>query len=597
MLSRLVVLNGPSEGQVLAFAERLTIGRHQGNGLVLKDPSLSRHHLELIPSADGCLLRDLGSRHGTFINEQPVGERSLRHGDSIHIGNSLLLYLTEPEARTPEATVGSTLALPLAEAAAAFWRSAGASPAQQALTGLARGLLATRDLERVGDVVAAALAPALPSRLLALAHLDPASGDWRWLFPRPLAPLAAKQAVTLLEQFPDQDQARLCLLDDGGVKSTALVAPLLAHGRQVGGLVLLRGEDGFAPPDLELASAAAGLAALAIENVELSSWRLPPAPSAGDHGLLGESPPIQKLRGLIERVARADAAVLLRGESGSGKELVARAVHRASPRAAGPWVVVNCATLAENLLESELFGHEKGAFTGALARRLGKFETASGGTLFLDEIAEIPLALQAKLLRALQEKEIERIGGSRPIAVDVRVVAASHRDLAKMCRAGTFREDLYYRLDVVSLELPPLRERGEDIPLLARHFARQSAQRLGRPLLGLAPEARAALLAYPWPGNVRQLANAVERAAVLGDGELIRLEDLPDEIAMAAGQPAGAFQSQVAEAKKQSILLAWRESGCDYQLAAEKLGIHVNSLHRLVRQLGLKDALIPPKRA
>jgi DNA-binding NtrC family response regulator len=597
MLSRLVLLNGPGEGQLRTFAERLTIGRHQDNGLVLKDPALSRHHLELLPSAEGCRLRDLGSRHGSFVNQKPVSERWLEHGDSIQIGNSLLLYLNDQaEPKGAEATVGSTFELPVGEAAAAFWKAAagGESPSQRALIELARGLLGLFGLGEVGRALAAAVGPPLPARLVAVVHLDPASGEWHWLYPAEIAPADASRVQALLEQFLDQVEARLCLVGE----EAALLAPLFARGRQVGGLVLLRGgapAAGFTPADLELASAAAGLAALAIENIELSQWRLPAGPEQSaerkDHGLLGESAAIKKLRGLIERVARADSAVLLHGESGSGKELVARAIHRASGRSGGPWVVVNCATLTENLLESELFGHEKGAFTGALQRRLGKFESASGGTLFLDEIAEIPLGLQAKLLRVLQEGEIERIGGGRPIAVDVRVIAASHRDLARMCQAGAFREDLFYRLNVVGLELPPLRERPEDIPLLAQFFARESARRLGRPLLGLAAEARAALLAYAWPGNVRQLANVIERAAVLGDGQVIRLEDLPDEIVESGGQPAGAFQSQVAEAKKQSILLAWRESGGDYQKTAEKLGIHLNSLHRLVRQLNLKPAL------
>ncbi len=447
MLSRLVVLNGRSEGQVHTFAERMTIGRHRNNGLVLEDSTLSRHHVELIPGAEGCVLRDLGSRHGTFVNQKRVSERVLQHGDSIQIGSSMLLYLRGgEEPQTGAGSLGSTFEMPL---------SAG-------------------NPETIGNA----------------------------------------------------------------------------------------------------------------ETGEATS-------SSNDHGLLGDSAAIVRLRALIDRVARADAAVLLHGESGSGKELVARAIHRASRRAAGPWVVVNCATLTENLLESELFGHEKGAFTGAAQRRLGKFEIASKGTLFLDEIAEIPLALQAKLLRALQEGEIERLGGDKPIQIDVRVIAASHRDLAKMCQAGTFREDLYYRLNVVALGLPPLRERSGDVVLLAKHFARECAERLGLPQLELAAEARDALLAFPWPGNVRQLANVIERAAVLGDGRTIRREDLPDEVLAASSENAGAFQKEVVEAKKQSILMAWRESGNDYQKTAELLGIHVNSLHRLVRQLDLKSLLFP----
>jgi len=314
-----------------------------------------------------------------------------------------------------------------------------------------------------------------------------------------------------------------------------------------------------------------------------------------DHDLIGESPRMREIGRLIARVAPTDATVLILGESGTGKELVARALHRGSRRTDRPFVAINCATLSETLLESELFGHEKGAFTGALSRKIGKFEVADRGTLFLDEIGEIPTALQAKLLRVLQERELERLGGTRPIRVDVRVIAATNRDLDKALKEGTFREDLYYRLNVISLTLPPLRERREDVPLLASHFAALFGRKLGRPVLGFTPEARACLLRYPWPGNVRELANAVERAVVLGEGELIQPEDLPEtvlETVPAAGRvPVTRYHDTLNEAKKRLILSAIEQAGGNVTKAAELLGLHPNYLHRLVSNLGLRDRI------
>jgi DNA-binding NtrC family response regulator len=227
---------------------------------------------------------------------------------------------------------------------------------------------------------------------------------------------------------------------------------------------------------------------------------------------------------------------LLGGESGSGKEMVARAVHRASRRAKGPMVAVNCAALTETLIESELFGHEKGAFTGATEKKAGRFEMADRGTLFLDEVGELPLGLQTKFLRVLEERRFERVGGQKAIDVDVRVVAATNRDLAEMVKRGTFREDLYYRLSVIHVEVPPLRERLDDVPLLAEHFLARFRTQAGRRISGFAPDTLAAMTRYSWPGNVRELRNAIERAIVLGDRDQVMAQDLPPQV-LAQGQP------------------------------------------------------------
>jgi two-component system, NtrC family, response regulator HydG len=278
-------------------------------------------------------------------------------------------------------------------------------------------------------------------------------------------------------------------------------------------------------------------ASLVAENRALKARLAALAPGAG--GLLGDAPAFRAVLETLRAAAPTQATVLLTGESGTGKELAARLVHDLSPRAAGPFVPINCAAIPEGLLESELFGHEKGAFTGAATRREGRFERAHGGTLFLDEVGEMPVAVQVKLLRFLQDGVLERVGGTEPIAVDVRVVAATNKDLAAEVKAGRFREDLFYRLDVVSVRLPPLRDRAEDVLPLASAFLRRVAEKLPKQVTGLSAAAAAALERYPWPGNVRELQHAVERAVILTSGEVVDVADLPDAIRTATAAGAG----------------------------------------------------------
>jgi len=261
--------------------------------------------------------------------------------------------------------------------------------------------------------------------------------------------------------------------------------------------------------------------------------------AGGPLDILGESEPMQRLKSAIARVAQTDATVLIHGESGTGKELVARALHDQSSRRDKPFVAVHCAALAETLLESELFGHEKGAFTGAIRRKLGRFELAEGGTLFLDEVGEIPVSMQAKLLRVLQQKEIQRVGGEETVSVNVRLVSATHRDLKAEVKSGAFREDLFYRLHIVPIELPALRERPGDIAVLAQHFAKKHGPHIRRGGMELSPAALQLLTRYPWPGNVRELENAVEQALVFAEGEQIEPGDLPAFLQTQAGAPVG----------------------------------------------------------
>jgi DNA-binding NtrC family response regulator len=315
--------------------------------------------------------------------------------------------------------------------------------------------------------------------------------------------------------------------------------------------------------------------------------------------LIGSGDAMRGVFETIRKVAETDLTVLVRGESGTGKELVAQALHHRSPRSRGPFVAVNCVAIQRELVESELFGHERGAFTGADARRSGRFEDADGGTIFLDEIGDMPGETQAKVLRVLQERSFARVGGNRPVEVDVRVVAATHQPLEAEVRAGRFREDLYYRLRVVEIELPPLRERLEDVPALAVAFLEQLATRLGRPRMQITPEALAALVRHSWPGNVRELRNALERAAVLAAGETIDAPDL--ELSPAPGSPAAtpdpripfgdAKREAVASFERVYLLRALREHDGNVSRTAAAIGMVRQSLQQKIRELGLRDEL------
>ena len=320
----------------------------------------------------------------------------------------------------------------------------------------------------------------------------------------------------------------------------------------------------------------------------------------GSKTLLGASPPMRELEQLIPRAARGTATVLIRGESGTGKELVARALHDASSRRTGPFVKLHCAALPDSLLESELFGYEKGAFTGAGTRKPGRIELADGGTLFLDEIGEIPLGMQVKLLRVIQEREFERLGGQETVHVDVRFVAATHRDLEALVQTNQFREDLFYRLNVVPLRLPALRDRAGDVALLARHFCTTHARANRRPAMSLTDEMVRLLAAQPWPGNVRQLENFVERLVVLADGPQISMDDLLREIASEpsrssalTGAPAldGAADLSLDETRRKTeraaLDAALMRTGNNRTLAARLLGISRRTLYTKLEEHGL----------
>ncbi|WP_242360649.1 sigma-54 dependent transcriptional regulator [Anaeromyxobacter sp. SG17] len=349
--------------------------------------------------------------------------------------------------------------------------------------------------------------------------------------------------------------------------------------------------------------AALAVVARAAEHKRLvDAARRTAAPGDEDafHNLIGRSARMREVYALLEKAAQVDATVLVLGETGTGKELAARAVHYHSARRERRFVAVNCGALPGELVESELFGHARGAFTGAAAAKRGLFEEAEGGTLFLDEVGELPLPAQVKLNRALQEKEIRRVGESTPVKVDVRIIAATHRDLRDEVRAGRFREDLFYRLNVIAVTLPPLRERAEDTPLLAAHFLEKHARALRRNITAIEPEALVRLASHEWPGNVRELENTIERAVAVAGGDRITLADLTPEIAStpAVATPAGAlaalpYRDAVAGARervtREYLVALLREFEGNVTRAAERAGLERESLHRLLRKHGLRS--------
>ncbi len=324
---------------------------------------------------------------------------------------------------------------------------------------------------------------------------------------------------------------------------------------------------------------------LKVENVQL---RQKVDELVGFHRIIGDSAPMRKVMEMVASLAATDSTVVIRGESGTGKELIAQAIHAASPRRYFPIVPVNCGALPETLLESELFGHERGAFTGAQYRRKGRIEMADGGTLFLDEVGTISPKTQVKLLRVLETKELTRLGGDKPIKVDVRVLCATNQDLEELVRQGSFREDLYYRLNVVTIHVPPLRERREDIPVLAQHFLEKFARQMNRPFRRIEPEAMERLVRHPWPGNVRELANAIERALVVGAPPAVRAEDLPARIGRESGNEAAGETLEDVEREHVRAILERKQWNITH--AARALGIDRATLYNKIKKYGLRQA-------
>ena len=621
---RLVAVTGLMSGEVFPLTgAEVTFGRDTGNTICFADPALSRRHCAFVRDRAEWIVRDLNSSNGTFVNGEPISSRPLSEGDRVSIGGSVLLFVSSGSDSLPDVDLvdqempSETACLPI-EQTAYLKRAPGTASGSRVEDGL-RALLtistvinALRTEDELQRELLALLREVVPVEGAAIVvprdegELQVVEGSGASRSPLQVSKAIVRRVLA--------ERAGVLSRDATVSRSFAAEAPFLTNVRSLlcvpmavrqssfGAIYLVSPErSAFDGEHLQLVTAVARIAAIAIENIrhmtalELETARLH-ADLALGHNLVGDSGPMQRVYERLARVARADTTVLITGETGTGKELAARAIHSNSARSRRPFIAINCAALTEALLESELFGHERGAFTGAVTQKKGRIELADGGTLFLDEIGEMPLVLQGKLLRVLQERELDRVGGTRPVKVDVRLISATNRNLGQEVHAGRFREDLFFRLNVVALQMPPLRERPGDIPTLARHFLSRYAPKAGRRLKGLSRAALEALTAYDWPGNVRELENAIERAAVLGSSDEILREDLPDAIIEASVAPAGdavdgKFHSTVVETKKAAIVQAFKTSGGSYTEAARLLGLHPNYLHRLVRQLGLKPTI------
>jgi transcriptional regulator with GAF, ATPase, and Fis domain len=637
MFARLTAIGGPLAGASLPLSEvETSVGRDETNLVALADPAVSARHCLLVCTAEHIAIRDLDPANPSFVNGLPAGDRFLSDGDQIQIGGSLFVLrlatgedvaaaegvsVNEMPAVAPFSYVlhredvfagsqgGQEESAPrVSRDLDALIRISGAINAIHGLVALERPLMAL-----IADVVPASrgavvLSGDRPTEIASAAGWSRAPGAGGSVqVSRPVVERVLREAIGILTyEFPEEDAAGGAVLSVGSQAArSVLAAPLVAFDKVLGAIVLEKdgSDERFDEGHLRLLMTIAGIAATALEHArQVESLertnRLLLAQLNLDHNMVGESPAMRDMYRRIARVAPTDSTVLLTGESGTGKELVARAIHRNSPRAQKPFVAINCAAITETLLESELFGHEKGAFTGAVAQKKGKLETAEGGTVFLDEIGELSLALQSKLLRVLQEREFDRVGGTTCVRVDFRLLAATNRDLDEAIASGLFRRDLYYRLNVVSLALPPLRERRDDIPLLASWFIRRHADKAKRPVSGFSADALACLTMYEWPGNVRELENAVEHAVVLGLDPIIARDDLPDAVAeagassAAGARPAAAhFHDTVKQTKKDLIVRAVEEADGNYNAAARLLGLHPNYLHRLIKNLQLKATL------
>ena len=612
---QLVATTGPLAGTALTLDD----------GATITDPSArgagSRPCCRFRASGSGFVLQVLQRDTPVFVNGLAVSTRVLEPRDELRIGDSLFIARDDELVHSPSiarcpvqlkrpgaARRIATLAFDDVLLASKHLAISREARDLSALLRVDAALSAVHGLAQIDAAVAGFVLDVVPAERVLLTGDDrnPAAVGSAWSSqPSGATPLHIDPA--LLEDAINGRVAVAAEMDEG----QAIVAPMMVFGRVTGCIWAETSRaDPFDERHVRLLLVVAALTAVMREQARDAArlQRTNEALQAEinlEHNMVGRSKPMRVLFERIARVARTEATVLICGESGTGKELVARAVHRNSARANRPFVAIDCAAITETLLESEFFGHEKGAFTGAMALKQGKLELSDGGTLFLDEIGELPLALQAKLLRSIQEREFARVGGTRAVRVDFRLIAASNRDLEAAVKEGSFRQDLFYRLNVVTLALPALRDRKEDIPRLAGYFVRKHAVRCRRPVINLAAETLERLASHEWPGNVRELENVIEQALALGGGDQITVDDLPPSfgdrsmspVASRTLRPAASldYHRSVQQTKRDLIVRALEEADHSYKEAARLLNIHPNYLHRLIRTLELKPHLGRPR--
>lgn len=622
MKPRLEIISGSLESETISLEEFETfkIGRAVKNHLPIPDYGSSREHALIRKTNEGFVLEDLDSRNGTFVNNSPARKLLLKHGDRIRIGQTQILFLTEDfdgENRkmrfSNEILFDDDNFLTQTDVKIPFEQNtADLSADLKVLTKIGQALdeiQTSEELQQKLLEIILELIPAERGAIILLNH-DFASPNSVCVLnkvklsnepmhiSRTITNLVLSEKTAVLKNDITRTNSEIAeSLITSGVNSVLCVPLLLGD---ISGLIYLDSSDilfQFEVAHLQQMTAIANLIVAALKNVRhleylknenesLQNW------ANIETNMIGESEPMKNLAHLVAKVSPTDSTILISGESGTGKELVARAIHKNSSRSNKPFVALNCAVLNENFLDSDLFGHEKGSFTGAAVQRKGKIETAEGGTLFLDEIGEFVPSLQAKLLRVIQEREFERIGGGKPIKANVRLLAATNRNLVEEVKKGNFREDLFFRLNVVQIQVPPLRQRKSDITLLAQHFTRKYSEICKRRVTGISPKALQGLKNHEWRGNVRELENAIERAIVLGSTEIIQLEDFPFEIVENTSDENSSsmdLSQQLKSAKRKIILDTIKEAEGNYSEAARQLSIHPNNLHRLIRDLEIKE--------
>lgn len=631
-----------------------TIGRAPTNRIVIRDEVCSRNHCEIFLSGNTWTLRDLGSRNGTIFNGVRIdGDCQMEDQELIQIGSYELVFtldLTKPFPKSRQSanldddtatSIDVVFDHPSGESEPAIvhrarksrYRSASPTEHQSRdrasielarLYRLALDMGTVSDSKSLAETVLAGLFSGTSTDIGAIL-LFPKPGEedlqpsdlqviaYQSRGDHPYQKVADHLSNVVLENREAvlardiSDDSRLAGRDSMGeiLAKSVICAPVQVEGR-IHGLIHLYSTNRDNPvdaEDLEFTLAVADQLAIALENLQVKESLAVGLARAKDENqtlrrqleiesdLIGDSPTMQQLRADIARIAPTDAMTLIRGESGVGKELVARAIHFSSPRSEAPFVCMNCAALSESLLESELFGHEKGAFTGATQRKIGKFEQASSGTIFLDEVGEMSLAIQAKFLRVLEGHPFERVGGGKPIQVDVRVIAATNRNLELAVEEGTFRKDLYFRLHVVEMRIEPLRKHRSDIPLLAQFFLERFARKTNRSVKGFTADALDLLMTYDWPGNVRELQNAIERAVILCNDTNISKQDIQLSELGAAKQPpeptpqiAGYRQVSLDILEQEHILATLERTDWNKSQAAQILGIERSTLDRKLKR-------------
>jgi len=624
-MPKLIQTSGDQSGRAIDLTVGSnTLGRDQGNHIVVHSTGVSRHHATIRWEPPFCRILDHGSTNGTFVNGLQVDVQGLQSGDSIRTGPiEWTLEIEKAEnVQTPKPVEEKHQQRDIDATVIDVVDTRQVPQLREEFSKRGRPIRSDRDLATLYRTIDCLVKNSHPRPLLRqviedLVKAFTASGGAAFLvepntseFELVAGTSSPEQGVlpvskTIIQRALDKRESLLIRdapaeglsAESGSVMSlrihSALASPLIAYGKPLGALQLSRSPDQrpFNEKDLKLFSVVTELIGMALVNCQRREELETENEAMGEiikgrFSMLGNSAAIRKVFDTIEQTAGSTLTVLVQGESGTGKELVARAIHSRSPRKAGPFVAMNCAAVPESLAESEIFGHEKGAFTGADDRRLGCFERAHMGSLFLDEVGELSLPIQAKLLRVLEQGELLRVGGEKSLKVDVRLIAATNRDLEERVRNGEFRQDLFFRLQVVTLPLPPLRERKEDIPLLAENFLSEYHESARHIPHRLSADALNRLIHYPWPGNVRQLKNAVIRAAVLSPNEELTSRDF--SFLVDVGETSDpALPAPLADVEKNHIYQVLEFCNWKRENAADILGIDRKTLFNKIHRYGL----------